>query len=469
MKCRRCKTNFDYDTYYGICPKCAAYNRPDGKDEMKMIMGEGAGDFEEEYHPPVMSTGDMSEFFGMDEKSSPKYSMDEKSSPKYSKHNGKKQKEFQQRLSNPYLDNTVKDGKTIPYCDQDKETSKKKKKKFRKGGIIAVLFIVLIGVCSEYSTEIEQFCMKLYREYFAEKGSLSDLKHTDEITYSEKKAVGGRMLAFGAAYGLYTDDGEFLVIPYRQTVESLPETTQEIAREYEIKCYVANKGLYLDAVPAYVMEDAYVSDEIGTLDNAYADEDKSLVFAGDFSGERENGTVRLNLSFRKDGEDLPVIYEVTLPLEDAGVATETTVSPEALWKKKELDALATESACDAPSIKKIGRLYKGQEADEGCVFYQITQNFTNNDRDYLQATDMELYLTDLSSTRSTYDYGGITAISDEGYAYDPDNLLSSYKSLILPWKEKGTKTTVFEVSETCDRIGANLYFLGETKEWQASL
>ena len=82
---------------------------------------------------------------------------------------------------------------------------------------------------------------------------------------------------------------------------------------------------------------------------------------------------------------------------------------------------------------------------------------------------MELYLTDLSSTRSTYDYGGITAISDEGYAYDPDNLLSSYKSLILPWKEKGTKTTVFEVSETCDRIGANLYFLGETKEWQASL
>ena len=42
---RRCKTNFDYDTYYGICPKCAAYNRPDGKDEMKV--GENAGGFEE--------------------------------------------------------------------------------------------------------------------------------------------------------------------------------------------------------------------------------------------------------------------------------------------------------------------------------------------------------------------------------------------------------------------------------------
>ena len=63
MKCRRCKTNFDYDTYYGICPKCAAYNRPDGKDEMKTVMGENAGGFEEEYHPPVMSAGGMSEFF----------------------------------------------------------------------------------------------------------------------------------------------------------------------------------------------------------------------------------------------------------------------------------------------------------------------------------------------------------------------------------------------------------------------
>ncbi|OLA28183.1 MAG: hypothetical protein BHW25_00055 [Faecalibacterium sp. CAG:82-related_59_9] len=56
------------------------------------------------------------------------------------------------------------------------------------------------------------------------------------------------MLTFGSAYELYTDDEEFLVIPYRQIVESLPETTQEIAREYDLKCYVANNGLYLDAV-----------------------------------------------------------------------------------------------------------------------------------------------------------------------------------------------------------------------------
>ena len=46
MKCRRRKTNLEYDTYYGICPKCAAYNRPDGKDEMKTVMGENAGGFE---------------------------------------------------------------------------------------------------------------------------------------------------------------------------------------------------------------------------------------------------------------------------------------------------------------------------------------------------------------------------------------------------------------------------------------
>ena len=67
MKCRRCKTSFDYDACYGICPKCAAYNRPDGKDEMKTVMGEDAGSFEEEYHPPVMSTGETGDFLGMDE------------------------------------------------------------------------------------------------------------------------------------------------------------------------------------------------------------------------------------------------------------------------------------------------------------------------------------------------------------------------------------------------------------------
>ena len=31
--------------------------------------------------------------------------------------------------------------------------------------------------------------MKIYKEYFAEKGSLSGLKHTDEITYTEKKKL----------------------------------------------------------------------------------------------------------------------------------------------------------------------------------------------------------------------------------------------------------------------------------------
>ena len=61
----------------------------------------------------------------------------------------------------------MKDGKTVPYCDHDKKTAKKekKKKKSKAGGILALLFCVAIGVCSEYSTEIEQFCMKIYKEY----------------------------------------------------------------------------------------------------------------------------------------------------------------------------------------------------------------------------------------------------------------------------------------------------------------
>ena len=67
---------------------------------------------------------------------------------------------------------------------------------------------------------------------------------------------------------------------------------------------------------------------------------------------------------------------------------------------------------------------------------------------------MELYLTDLSSTRSTYDFGGITTLSER---FDSDDPLSLYRLSILPWKEN------------CDRIGAELYFMGETKEWQASL
>ena len=163
---------------------------------------------------------------------------------------------------------------------------------------------------------------------------------------------------------------------------------------------------------------------------------------------------------------MPVIYEVTLPLEDEEEASETAVSAEAVWKKKELDETATKSTYAAPVIERIGNQYRGEEAESGSVFYQITQDFVNNDRDYLQASDMELYLTDLSSTRSTYDFGGITTLSER---FDSDDPLSLYRLSILPWKEKGTKSTVFEVAENCDRIGAELYFMGETKEWQASL
>ena len=47
---------------------CRAYNRPDGKDEMKTAMWEDAGSWKKEYHPPsVMSTGEAGDFLGMDE------------------------------------------------------------------------------------------------------------------------------------------------------------------------------------------------------------------------------------------------------------------------------------------------------------------------------------------------------------------------------------------------------------------
>lgn len=32
MNCCRCGKNFDYEKHNGICPKCAAYNRPQGQD-----------------------------------------------------------------------------------------------------------------------------------------------------------------------------------------------------------------------------------------------------------------------------------------------------------------------------------------------------------------------------------------------------------------------------------------------------
>ena len=34
MQCKRCKTSFDYESHYGICPKCAYFNRPLGMEEV---------------------------------------------------------------------------------------------------------------------------------------------------------------------------------------------------------------------------------------------------------------------------------------------------------------------------------------------------------------------------------------------------------------------------------------------------
>lgn len=56
MKCRRCGTYFDYERHYGICPKCAAYNREDGKDEMELFHVDGRSRYhsDEKYQEPKM-------------------------------------------------------------------------------------------------------------------------------------------------------------------------------------------------------------------------------------------------------------------------------------------------------------------------------------------------------------------------------------------------------------------------------
>lgn len=77
MKCRRCGTYFDYDKTYGICPKCVAYNRPDGAEREEKWGGWSGTD----YHPPVLS-GSMEELYGE------LYSKDAAGRKKHRKHTG---------------------------------------------------------------------------------------------------------------------------------------------------------------------------------------------------------------------------------------------------------------------------------------------------------------------------------------------------------------------------------------------
>lgn len=37
MQCKRCRTFFNYDKYYGICPRCACFNRPPGMEEVDLF------------------------------------------------------------------------------------------------------------------------------------------------------------------------------------------------------------------------------------------------------------------------------------------------------------------------------------------------------------------------------------------------------------------------------------------------
>lgn len=56
MQCRRCKTNFDYDIYYGICPKCAYFNRPAGMEEIDLFEDDERFAREEDYRMPQEET-----------------------------------------------------------------------------------------------------------------------------------------------------------------------------------------------------------------------------------------------------------------------------------------------------------------------------------------------------------------------------------------------------------------------------
>lgn len=50
MQCRRCKTIFSYEKTEGICPKCAAYNRPGGELDEDLIEKKYNKDFGQEIY-----------------------------------------------------------------------------------------------------------------------------------------------------------------------------------------------------------------------------------------------------------------------------------------------------------------------------------------------------------------------------------------------------------------------------------
>lgn len=437
MRCRRCKTNFDYESHYGICPKCAAYNRPDGKDEILEVMGEGAKAFQEEYHPPVMSSGNLEEFVWKEE-------TDKKSTK------GKKQtkKTYQERLSNPYLDETAKK-------KQQKQKNRTKPKKKGKGlwKVLLVLGIILVSIISEmdeydwYSLENQ---VKDLFEVTPELGA--DLTQQGE-TYSETFEVCGRKISFGVPYELYPEgdslsDGEsLLIIPYCTEI-----TDPGLNSSYAKSCYLTYDGLYLRPISEYALEEAYLNaDGSGTLEYEYEEGYHCLVFAGKFNGIEET---ELNLSYREMSKDtVEVIYRIQIRAKEPA-------SVEAVWEKTYPEK-SLENGFSSPSISRLGASYGEIDARDDYCLYKVTQQFENHYTSDLYATEMDLYFTDETGYEEIYIWGA----EDE----DRDDPLIYYKRKVLPPGEKGTVESVIEISEECKQLSAALFLREQTKEWQASL
>ena len=51
MKCRKCGKNFDYEKYYGICPKCGSYNREDEEEQAQqdLFLRDGRDPFQSSF------------------------------------------------------------------------------------------------------------------------------------------------------------------------------------------------------------------------------------------------------------------------------------------------------------------------------------------------------------------------------------------------------------------------------------
>jgi len=279
VKCRRCKTIFDYETTYGICPKCAAYNRPDGRDELKEVLGEQLEEYKEAYQPPVMSNEDPDTFSNHN---------------KHVKASHEKKKSYHDRLCNPYLEKaegTVK-----------KKTSSKKK----SGKAAIALLVFLLGIAAEFAETaipkirdwFEDFEVRI-TDVAREKMDFSEMRGA----YSETFEVCGRNIALAMPYQIRPDQGKetLLVIPYHT------EITNKILDEVAFRdCYLLYDGVYLAPLERNVVEELLGDcDGVGDLQNTEEEGYKSLVFSVDLQNSE---AVMLNLFYQSPDEEAVAIF-----------------------------------------------------------------------------------------------------------------------------------------------------------------